>query len=557
MPASKSAPASASARTSSGRHDAAHRHEHATLNVHYVPARMPAGVVTGLWGGAVKRMDDGSGLPLKLGDVIHKGDVLLTTQRGIVQLTADGKRFVTTGDPDLDQLVTRLDDGDLDFVTGAGPDGGDGSLQAGLVVDRVIEVVSPQEYQYAYDQLHQTGDQFNGSGTGQPDSPIAVDTGIVVRLDGPTGVVEGQTAANYTVTLSHAATVDVTVTLAYAGVATAGKDFTPVPSVTIPAGQTSARFDIATIDDALAEGAEPYTVTIARAAAGEAGVVGDPVAIGIDPVHATVTTTITDDAGPFGPGTPGPEDTCLVSISGPGSVVEGEVASGYTVSLSQPAVTDVVVKLTYTGTATDGSDYTAVTSVTVPAGQTSATFDITTIDDALAEGTETITVSLGEITGGGFEAIAGNPAQATVTTSLVDDSGPFGPGEPGPEDTCLVSITGPGSVVEGEVASGYTVSLTQPAVTDVVVKLTYSGTATDGSDYTAVTSVTIPAGQTSATFDIATIDDALAEGTETITVSLGEITGGGFEAIAGNPAQASVTTSLVDDAGPFGPGTPG
>uniref|UniRef100_UPI0030CA181D Calx-beta domain-containing protein n=1 Tax=uncultured Sphaerotilus sp. TaxID=474984 RepID=UPI0030CA181D len=355
-----------------------------------------------------------------------------------------------------------------------------------------------------------------------------------------------EVASGYTVSLSQPAVTDVVVKLTYSGTATDGSDYTAVTSVTVPAGQTSATFDITTIDDALAEGTETITVSLGEITGGGFE------AIAGNPAQATVTTSITDDAGPFGPGTPEPEDTCLVSISGPGSVVEGEVASGYTVSLSQPAVTDVVVKLTYTGTATDGSDYTAVTSVTVPAGQTSATFDIATIDDALAEGTETITVSLGEITGGGFEAIAGNPAQATVTvtTSLVDDSGPFGP-----EDTCLVSISGPGSVVEGEVASGYTVSLTQPAVTDVVVKLTYTGTATDGSDYTAVTSVTVPAGQTSATFDITTIDDALAEGTETITVSLGEITGGGFEAIAGNPAQATVTvtTSLVDDSGPFGP----
>ncbi|NZD59456.1 calcium-binding protein, partial [Sphaerotilus montanus] len=321
-----------------------------------------------------------------------------------------------------------------------------------------------------------------------------------------------------------------------------GSDYTAVTSVTIPAGQSSATFDIATIDDALAEGTETLTVSLGEITGGGFEQIAG------NPTGASITTTITDDTGPRGP-----EDTCLVSISGPGSVVEGEVASGYTVSLSQPAVTDVVVKLTYTGTATDGSDYTAVTSVTIPAGQSSATFDITTIDDALAEGTETLTVSLGEITGGGFEVIAGNPAQATVTTTITDDAGPFGPGTPGAEDTCLVSISGPGSVVEGEVASGYTVSLSQPAVTDVVVKLTYTGTATDGSDYTSVTSVTIPAGQSSATFDIPILDDALAEGPETLTVSLGEITGGGFEQIAGNPTGASITTTITDDTGPRGP----
>ena len=47
------------------------------------------------------------------------------------------------------------------------------------------------------------------------------------------------------------------------------------------------------------------------------------------------------------------------------------------------------------------------------------------------------------------------------------------------------------------------------AATDVVIKLNYAGTATDGADYTRVTTVTIPAGQTSARFDIATLPDRL------------------------------------------------
>ena len=200
-----------------------------------------------------------------------------------------------------------------------------------------------------------------------------------------------------------------------------------------------------------------------------------------------MTTTITDDVTPGGPGTPGGEDTCFVSIAGPGSVVEGEIASGYTVRLSQPTASDVTVKLTYAGTATDGSDFTAVTEVVIPAGQSSATFDIRTLDDALAEGSETFTVSVGAITGGGFEAVAADPERSAVTTTITDDITPGGPGTPGGEDTCFVSIAGPGSVVEGEIASGYTVRLSQPAASDVTVRLTYAGTATDGSDFTAVT----------------------------------------------------------------------
>ena len=561
MPASQ--PPSSSAAPSSAVRDMPQ------LNIHYVPSRLPAGIVVGLWGDAVMRQDDGGARTLQLGDVVTKGDVLLTAQNGVVEISLGGTAVATNARPakgdELDQLIASLDNGEIDIAPGAGLGGSEGSLQPGVVVDRIIEVVTPQEYQFAYEQPGTLGEIENteisaASATDEPDSetgmpaddPVASST-VFVALVGPASgsITEGETA-KFTVSLSQPAATDVTVQLTYSGTATDGSDYTAVTSVTIPAGQSSVDFDLSTIDDALAEGSESITVSV-----GEITGSGFE-AIAADPAKGSVTTLVTDDVGGPGGGTPGAEDTCLVSITGPasGSVTEGETAK-FTVSLSQPAATDVTVKLTYSGTATDGSDYTAVTSVTIPAGQTSTTFDLSTIDDALAEGSETITISVGEITGGGFEAIAADPDKGSVTTLVTDDVGGPGGGTPGAEDTCLVSIAGPASVVEGQPASGYTVSLSQPASTDVTVKLTYSGTATDGSDYTAVTSVTIPAGQSSVSFDLSTIDDALAEGSETITVSVGEITGGGFEAIAADPDKGSVTTLVTDDVGGPGGGTPG
>ncbi|MEC5388373.1 immunoglobulin-like domain-containing protein, partial [Uliginosibacterium sp. H3] len=174
----------------------------------------------------------------------------------------------------------------------------------------------------------------------------------------------------------------------------------------------------------------------------------------------------------------------LVSITGPSSVIEGAATGNFTVSLGQAAYTAVTVNLTYTGTASNGTDYTGVVSVTIPAGASSATFSLATIDDALADSGETIIVSLGSITGGGFEAIAANPASNSVTTTISDEATP---------DTVLVSITGPATVVEGVATGNYTVSLGQAAVTPVTVNLTYTGTASNGTDYTGVVSVTIPA----------------------------------------------------------------
>ena len=52
----------------------------------YTPSRLPAGKVLGVWGGALVRTLEGEVKPLKVGDVVKKGEVVLTTQDGIVQI---------------------------------------------------------------------------------------------------------------------------------------------------------------------------------------------------------------------------------------------------------------------------------------------------------------------------------------------------------------------------------------------------------------------------------------------------------------------------------------
>ncbi|WP_429163967.1 hypothetical protein, partial [Aeromonas hydrophila] len=54
----------------------------------------------------------------------------------------------------------------------------------------------------------------------------------------------------------------------------------------------------------------------------------------LDLSKASVETTITDAASPTNPEVPGVEDTVTVTLSGPGSVVEGATTSAYTVTLS-------------------------------------------------------------------------------------------------------------------------------------------------------------------------------------------------------------------------------
>jgi serine protease len=70
------------------------------------------------------------------------------------------------------------------------------------------------------------------------------------------------------------------------------------------------------------------------------------------------------------------------------------------------------VAIAASGSATAGSDYTALPStITLAAGQASTTLTVTPVDDTLAEGTETVTVSV--LAGANYDA--GNPASATVS----------------------------------------------------------------------------------------------------------------------------------------------
>ncbi|MET0209217.1 MAG: retention module-containing protein, partial [Burkholderiaceae bacterium] len=117
------------------------------------------GRVTGLWGTATIRDTDGKMRALKVGDLVHKGDVILTSQDGIVQLSPDDTATAaaaaaraesepataanapTTASPDIDRVISGLNDPDSAEATAAGVTGGDGAgdLSPGLRVDRIAE----------------------------------------------------------------------------------------------------------------------------------------------------------------------------------------------------------------------------------------------------------------------------------------------------------------------------------------------------------------------------------------------------------------------------------
>ena len=369
----------------------------------------------------------------------------------------------------------------------------------------------------------------DGSGPGIDDDrpTLAVDNVTVTEGTDPYAV--------FTVSITNPSVEDVDVNLALNdGTATSGADFgpgmevstdggvswTPATSATIAAGSTSVLVRTPVVDDVYAEGNETFTL-VATQTAGT-----------LTNASATGTGTIQDEAAGSG-------DTAVISIAGPGTVTEGDTTGTYTLTLTETPATDVTVTLSYSGTATDGTDYTGVTTVTIPAGSTSQTFTIATLEDLIVEGDETIVIDIASVSGGGFEEpVTEDPAANQVTTTITDN------------DLPAISIDDV-TVSEDAGTATFTVTLDQAPVSGPVT-VNYAtasgplvGGATSGTDFTSATGVvTIPVGSTSATITVAITDDATYEGAETFNVNLSGASGASIADSQG------VGTILDDGSGP-------
>ncbi|WP_040727020.1 immunoglobulin-like domain-containing protein [Thiomicrorhabdus sp. Kp2] len=330
----------------------------------------------------------------------------------------------------------------------------------------------------------------------------------------------------FTVSLSTDTTTDVTFDYASAdnGSALAGSDYTAVSgSGTIAAGDTSTTITVPITDDYIAENPETFLMNLSNIT--PSVVVADAQGVG----------TIVDE------GTPTAGDTITVSIGGTDTVAEGETAS-YTVTTDKPVVTDMIVDVTYSYVSAETGDIVeGVTSVTIPAGtSTSAPFTVATIDDAYLEGDEVYNVTISNPQGGGAESVTiGTATQATTIKDGADEPD----GGTGTEDTATVSIAGDTAVIEGNTAA-YTVSVDKAPTSDMTVDVTYSyASASSGDIHTGTTQVTIPAGQLSVPLNVATIDDAYAEGDEVYSVVISNPSQGGFENVVIDTDTVSTTIS--------------
>ncbi|MEJ3663839.1 LapA family giant adhesin, partial [Pseudomonas fragi] len=176
-------------------------------------------------------------------------------------------------------------------------------------------------------------------------------------------------------------------------------------------------------------------------------------------------------------------------------------------------------------------------NITIGNGKTSGTANFTAPNDFYL-GAKDISAKITNVVSGGDKYENLIPVGTPVITKVTDVT-----------SNTVISIAGDTSVTEGQTAH-YTLNLTQPAQTEVTVTLSYKGVAQDGSDFNGVYTVKIPAGQSSATFDIKTIDDKLTEPTEKFEISISGTSGGNFENLAISTTNGKIETSIIDNDAP-------
>ncbi len=333
-------------------------------------------------------------------------------------------------------------------------------------------------------------------------SAISDDTGVgtIANDDftlsvGDASVSESGGSAAVQISLSSARSVPTTVHYQTSnGTATAGQDYTATSATaTIPANAQSTTVNIPVSGDTVFEDNETFIVTLS--APSSPAVIDD----------GTATVTIVDDDTP-------PDVLPKLSIGDVLVVSEGDNGTNtgnFQVTLNGATTHTVTVSVaTADATAKAPGDYQAKTSTITfaPSGSPQTKpFSVTLVGDELDEAHETLTATLSSPT-----AATIDDAAKTATMTITDD-------DPTPRITVSNA-----TVSEGGTAH-FSLTLEFASGRDLPVGIvTNDGSAIAPDDYTAVNNpaaLVIPAGATTATYDVPTIEDEAEEGDETFGIT--------------------------------------
>lgn len=207
----------------------------------------------------------------------------------------------------------------------------------------------------------------------------------------------------------------------------------------------------------------------------------------------------------------------------------------FTFSRSGSTDLPLIVNYSLGGTATAGTDYTAVSlgqaasggdqtefggaytilgaptgRIIIPAGKSSATLMIASLPDTVAEGLETAVL---KITDGTYSV-----GTASSATLRIDDGQASGGG--GLPSLAIIA-TSASTAENSQTPLQFTVTRSGATTDSLTVRYQVGGTAKNGVDYSALSgAILIPAGQNQAVIAVTPIDDTFAEGPENVKLTL-------------------------------------
>ncbi len=317
--------------------------------------------------------------------------------------------------------------------------------------------------------------RLNASGTGALARATALQSALETLITLPVLTVQSSAttiAENATTTLTGTVTRP-TASFGAVEVSLSSSDTTEatVPvTVTIPAGKTSVTFAITPANDSILDGTQTVTIT-AKAVGYTAG--------------TSSSISVTDDEQP--------SLSLSFASSSISEVSPGNITTG---TVTRP-IGSTSGALTVTVSNSDRTQATAPTTVTIPDGQTSATFDLTAVNDTLSDGSKLVSIT---VSATGF-------TNNSASVSIADD-----------ETSQILSLTfNPASFAESAGATATTGTVSRTG--DTTAALTVTLTSSDTTEATVPATVTIPAGQSSITFAIAAVEDTTADGTQTVAIT--------------------------------------
>ncbi|MBK8742724.1 MAG: IPTL-CTERM sorting domain-containing protein [Betaproteobacteria bacterium] len=355
---------------------------------------------------------------------------------------------------------------------------------------------------------------------------IADDDGPVTVTIAATNAAAAEPSTNglFTVTRNGGGTLQLqqplVVNLTIGGSATNGTDYALIATtVTILANQTTATIPVTVTDDPLVEGTETVILTVGTSVNYTVGAPSQAtvnIADDESVINVSITATLPNAAEP--------------STNGQFTVTR---TTGSALQNAQP----MTVNLSIGGTASNGVDYSNIPStVTILANQTTATIAVTVIDDNALEPTETVIATV--LAGTGYV-----PSAPTAATVFIADE----------EIGVGVTVT-QGSIIEGGTAT-FTISCTGPDAADVAFSFsgTYQPLPASGLEQLAC--------GTPVVVNVPTLDDAVVNGSRTITLCLDSVTplvldvnanrSGlkrvGAKALVIDPALMCATVNIVDN----------